>query len=264
MTSIPNLRGKPGALQYGIDRSHGEIILMTDADCTVHSQWVKRIAEQFSDESVGLVSGLTSVAGTTFLERTQDVEWTYTQSMAAGGVGNGFPLGCFGNNLAVRRETFLALGGYRGIEFSVTEDLALQHAVDDSPWEIRFAIESRISVETLPCDTMLEYIKQRHRWVRGGVDLGWRGFSFVMTSIALWIGIAVAAATTQWGWLVSFAVLRLVADGVLISRSAFAIRRMKLLPFIIPAMILLVPTELFLPLLAMRKKVTWKNQVFRP
>jgi cellulose synthase/poly-beta-1,6-N-acetylglucosamine synthase-like glycosyltransferase len=259
----PNLVGKPGALQYGIEHSTGQIALMTDADCTVSPSWVAGMVAQFSDERVGLVSGLTCVSGSSFFQRTQDVEWTYTQSMAAGGVGNGAPLGCFGNNLAVRRQVFDQLGGYRSIKFSVTEDMALQLAVADAGYTVRYAVHPSIMVETLPCTRFIEYVKQRHRWVRGGTALGSRAWAFVLTSIALWTGIILSAIVDAWFLFWGFLFMRLVADSALVALAAATINRRRLYSMIMPAMAVLVLTELLIPLLATRRRVTWKNQVFQ-
>ncbi len=260
----PNLRGKPGALQYGIDHADGELVLMTDADCAVSPEWVRGMVMQFTDPEVGLVAGLTSIRSEGFLDRVQDVEWTYTQAMAAGGVGNGIPLGCFGNNLAVRRSAFDAVGGYRSITFSVTEDLALQDAIHRAGWRVRHAIHMNTSVITLPAADIGEYIKQRHRWVRGGTALGWRAAVFVVSSLALWSGIALSIVTGATAWLVGFVVMRVLGDGTLIAMAARAVGRGRLILTIPPAILLLMSTELFLPILALKRKVVWKNQVFRP
>ena len=259
----PNLRGKAGALQYGIDHAAGEIIVMTDADCIVNPQWIRAMVSPFADPKVGIVNALTSVSGDGFFDRIQDVEWTYTEVMACGGVGNNTPLGCFGNNLAIRRDVFNGLGGYRKIPFSVTEDMALQLAVHEAGHTVRYLIRPDITVETNPCTTLLEYIKQHHRWVRGGTGLGMRAFWFVLTSMALWAGFALSAVTGSWIWFWSFLALRLLADGALISSAALSIGRPRIIPMIIPAMLLLMSTELFLPILALKKQVTWKGQVFK-
>lgn len=259
-----NLRGKPGALQLGIDRSESEIVLMTDADCEVSKTWASAMCAQFASDNVALVAGLTSVRGNSFSARVQDVEWTFTQTMAAGGVGNGVPLGCFGNNLAVRRSVFEELGGYREIAFSVTEDLALQDAIFNAGYEVRHAVGFETAVMTLPCTTLPEYIKQRHRWVRGGTQLGKRATFFVVSSFALWAGVAIAVYTHSWSWLWLLIGLRYAADGFLISVSAVRMKRKRIIAMIVPAMTLLIMTELLLPILATKKRVTWKEQVFVP
>lgn len=257
-----NLRGKPGALQYGIDQCRGEIILMTDADCVVPEQWVSAMAAPFHEASVAMVNAMTSVDGPTVFDRIQDVEWTYTQTMACGGVGNDVPLGCFGNNLAIRSSVFHALGGYLNIPFSVTEDMALQLAVEKAGHDVRFVIRPETSVVTQPCATFQEYVKQRHRWVRGGTGLGIRAFGFVVSGLALWTGMALTVADHAWLWLFGMISLRLLADGALIASSALSVKRPRVLPMIIPAMIVLVATELVLPLLVLKKEVRWKDQVF--
>lgn len=259
-----NLRGKPGALQQGIDASTGEIILMTDADCSVSPGWVRGMVQQFSDPEVALVAGLTSIAGTSLFDRIQDVEWTYTQAMAAGGIGLGVPLGCFGNNLAVRRTAFQEVGGYREISFSVTEDLALQQALHDAGWRVRHAFHEMTSVESLPARSLREYITQRHRWVRGGTSLGLRAVVFVTTSVTLWLALALSLWQAMWWWVTALLLLRVVADGLLISMAVHAVGRYRVVPFIPLSMVVLMLTELFLPFLVLKKSVTWKDQVFRP
>ena len=56
-----NLQGKPGALQCGIDHASGEIVLLTDADCTVDATWVDAMCAPFADPSIGMVCGFTTI-----------------------------------------------------------------------------------------------------------------------------------------------------------------------------------------------------------
>jgi len=53
------LRGKVNALAHGIDASHGEILLFTDADCLVPPGWVEETVRFYAEEGVGLVAGFT-------------------------------------------------------------------------------------------------------------------------------------------------------------------------------------------------------------
>lgn len=258
-----SLKGKAGALQYGVDRCSGDIVLFTDADCAVSKDWIHGMTAQFADERLGLITGLTSVVGDSFFQRIQDVEWTYTQAMACGGVGNGIPLGCFGNNMAIRKRVFDELGGYGAIGFSVTEDLALQLAVDNAGYHVRYAINPSVHVETLPCNSFGEYAVQRHRWVRGGRALGKRAVAFVASSLALWAGIVISAVESAWIPFWSFVAMRVVGDSILVAIAANYLGRTRLFTAMIPAIIFLVLTELSLPMLFMRKSVRWKGQVFR-
>lgn len=259
----PNLRGKPGALQQGIEHASGAIVLLTDADCVVNPEWVATMVRAIIQRDVALVCATTSVRHTVAAGQIQDVEWAFSNAMARAGVQMGTPLGCFGNNMAIRKDVFAELGGYKGISFSVTEDLALLQAVVQRGYQVAYLCDASSSVETLPCTTLMEYIRQRQRWARGGMALGPRAFIFVATSLALWGGLGVAAINGMWAWFTGIAVMRVVADASLVAWALLRLRRPGTLPWVVPTVIMLMVTELALPFLVLRKNVVWKGQVFR-
>lgn len=258
-----NLQGKPGALQCGIDHASGEIILLTDADCTVDATWVDAMCAPFADPSIGMVCGFTTIRRDGAFATIQDVEWLYTHTMARAGLNNRTPLGCFGNNMALRRSAMVEIGGYRSIPFSLTEDLALLQAMSAAGYGIRYLCNQHATVETLPCTTFGEYVKQKHRWVRGGIALGWKAVAFVVSSASVWLGIVLAIATSAWIWVAILAALRIVGDGVLIAISALTLRKRDILPAIGPSLLVLLGLELILPFLTLRRDVVWKGQTFR-
>lgn len=258
-----NLRGKPGALQAGIDRATGDLLMMTDADCVIHPQWVRSMAAPFADDSVGMVCGFTTIRTRSFFHALQDVEWLYSQAMAKGGVGNHVPLGCYGNNIAIRRWTYDHVGGYAAIPFSITEDLALLQRVSDHDQEVIYQCRREATVETLPCVTLAEYVRQRQRWARGGTALGNRALIFVLSSVAVWFGIVTSALRSDLQWLLIFVCLRVLGDSILVAIAAVRLRRYRILPFIVPSIIMLMMTELAAPFLTLRTNVVWKGQVFK-
>ncbi|MFM8770922.1 MAG: glycosyltransferase [Candidatus Kapaibacterium sp.] len=261
--AVDNLRGKPGALQYGIERATGEIILLTDADCRVQPHWIRTMTEPFRDERVGMVCSFTTVRRGNLFALLQDIEWLYTSSMAQSANANRQPLGCFGNNMAVRTSAFHAIGGYRAISFSVTEDLALLQAMGRRGLRVGFICDPTSRVETQPCLTLTEYLRQKQRWVQGGLGLGWRGHTFALTSVFYWFGLVCSVVLGHWPWITLFLCLRMLGDGWLIANSAIRLRRYYLLGAIAPTIVLLLLLELLLPFLALQKRVVWKGQTFR-
>lgn len=258
-----NLQGKPGALQYGIDHATGDILLLTDADCTVDASWADAMCEPFADAHVGMVCGFTTIRRDGAFATIQDVEWLYTHTMARAGLNNGTPLGCFGNNMALRRSAMASLGGYAAIPFSLTEDLALLQAMAAAGHDVRYLCNRHATVETLACDTFAEYVKQKHRWVRGGMALGWKAVAFVVSSASVWIGLVVAISTSSWLWVAVLAGLRILGDGLLIAISAVHVGKRAIIPAIGPSLLVLLGLELILPLLTLRRDVVWKGQTFR-
>ncbi|MDZ4746632.1 MAG: glycosyltransferase [bacterium] len=260
----PNLKGKPGALQFGFDHATGDVLLMTDADCKVHPQWIRAMAAPHIDKAVGLSLGFTTIRSETFLENVQDVEWVFSQALARGGVGNGVPLGCFGNNMCIRRTVYEDLGGYENIAFSITEDLALLQAVHEAGWKVKYLCEPEATVETIPCTTMLEYIRQRHRWARGGLQLGHTALFFVFTTVALWSGLGLALITANWFGFVALVALRIAGDFGMVAMAAERINRRSLYRYAVPAFCLIFLTEISLPFLVLKKRIVWKGQTFKP
>jgi cellulose synthase/poly-beta-1,6-N-acetylglucosamine synthase-like glycosyltransferase len=261
--SNSNLQGKPRAVHQGIIRSSGEIILMTDADCTVSPQWVRTIAECYKKPTLGLVAAFTVVIGNRFFDTLQMLEWTINNTMASAGVGLKHPMGCFGNNLSVRRSVYNALGGYEQIRFSVTEDLALLQAVHNAGWEVQYVCNADSKVETQPCPDLAAFVKQHHRWVNGGKGLGVKGQIFVVSSVVMWIGIVAALLSGAWILALGLVGVRVLAN-MLLSAPSFAQLKMQSALWKMPlAEPFFLAIELAMPFLAMKSKVEWKGQVLR-
>jgi 1,2-diacylglycerol 3-beta-glucosyltransferase len=262
-----NLQGKPRALHQGITRSRGELILMTDADCIVTPTWIHTIAQTFRNPCVGLVAAFTVVTGTRFFDRLQMVEWMINNTMGSAGIGLGQPLGCFGNNLSVRRSLYDALGGYENIRFSVTEDLALLQAVHATKYQSRYVCAYETKIETLPAPDVAAFLKQHHRWINGGKALGWRGVVFVLSSGILWFGIVAAVvsgiAGDSWSHLMWLLVLKIVADYTLAFPSFVQLRMVKESLWMPLAEPFFLALELITPFLALQSNVEWKGQTLR-
>ncbi|NQW29407.1 MAG: glycosyltransferase [Ignavibacteria bacterium] len=263
VSSLANLQGKPGAIQEGADVSLGEILLMTDADCVVPEAWIRMHVAAIETDNCGLVAGFTAVAGSKLTDRLQDVEWLFTQAMAAGGVGHNLPLGCFGNNLSVKSSVFKELGGYRSIPFSITEDMALQKAVFERGYSVRHICQPGSTVVTQPCATVAEYINQHHRWARGGMGLGGKAIGFVITSLMLWTSLLYSLLSSQYEWLAVLLAIKMLGDGTLTAMTIVSMKRKGVLLYVLPSLFFLLLTELSLPMLILRRSVTWKNQIFK-
>ncbi len=261
-TANPNLKGKAGALHRGINESKGEIVMMTDADCVVPKTWIRSISAYFSDDKVGLVAAFTMVKHESEFDKIQAIEWIYMHTMASAGVALGKPLGCFGNNLSIRRSVYDKIGGYEKIKFSVTEDLALIQAVHKTGDKIYYPCSSESSVSTLPCETFAEYISQHRRWAIGGLNLGWVAPVFVLSNILIWAAIIIAIFSGNLIWLFAVLFVRLFGDFSLIMTSIGKLKHEHLQSRILSSILYFMIIELIIPPLLLDKKIVWKGQVF--
>ena len=186
------LRGKTNALDQGIDEAKGEIILITDADCTVPPTWVEWSAKRY-DSSVGIVGGLTLQKANTWFGGMQSLDWAYLLGLAAATMSLRIPLSTIGNNLSFRKSAYKDVGGYRKIPFSVTEDFMLfQAIVQTKKWEYFCPIDPRVLVTSQPCSSWRELVRQKHRWGTGGLDMNLTGLTIGVIGFGLNILILVA------------------------------------------------------------------------
>jgi cellulose synthase/poly-beta-1,6-N-acetylglucosamine synthase-like glycosyltransferase len=257
-----NLKGKPGALHHGILKSSGDIIMMTDADCDVNPNWLKTVSEKFNDPSIALVPSYTLIKGNRIFDKLQAVEWLYMHTMAAAGVGLNNPLGCYGNNLSIRKKVYDELGGYPNIKFSVTEDLALLKSVFKSGYKVNYVCDYNASVSTLPCLTLSEYISQHKRWSVGGLDLGYNAVFFVATSLIIWIGLVVAIISAKPIWILIILFTRIFGDYIVIKPVMNILKQNHLHSWILPSVGFFMLMELIIPPLLIDTRIEWKGQIF--
>jgi cellulose synthase/poly-beta-1,6-N-acetylglucosamine synthase-like glycosyltransferase len=164
-----DLTGKQAALDIAFTAARGDVLLFTDGDCIVPPGWVEGMLGYFSDPAVGVVLGRIELRrGASFLSRFQAFEQPLLNQYNFGSVGIGLPMGCFGNNMAVRLEAIRKAGGFRELGYSVTEDAALLSAVARrTPWGVRASTRVGTTVVTDPRPSWSEYIEQHTRWNAG-------------------------------------------------------------------------------------------------
>ncbi len=258
-----NIPGKAGAVHLGVESSRGEIIFVTDADCKIQPQWVKKILPIYEDKKIGFVTSFTNVIGKRLFDKIQAIEWIYMHTMAMGGIGLNQPLGCYGNNLTFRKDYYLDFGGYKSIPFSVTEDLALQKAFHNNNYQIHYCIDKDILVDTKPCKNVKEYFAQHHRWARGGLNLGWRAAIFVLSSFGIWAGMLYFLVSGNLLCFLLLLVIRVAGDFALITPALLILNKTKLLFYVPLSVLFFLIVELAIPFAILNKKVIWKNQVFK-
>ena len=258
-----NLRGKPGALHEGIKRSKGEIIIMSDADCTFPHTWTRTIGNAFKNSSVGMIAGFTTIHNRKPFHHLQDMEWLMNHTLASSAMSLGHPLGCFGNNLAIRKKVYDAVGGYPGIQFSVTEDLQLLTEVSHAGYEILYPCNHANAVSTEPCPDWNSFVNQQHRWVRGSSALGWKKYLFAFFAFVFWLSLFYAAFTNDWTGMMSILAMRILGDCFIVLPSLFALKRQQNIPWLIPGMIFMIYIEIMVAFLLLKKDVHWKGQTFR-
>ena len=171
-TTKPNekLNGKANVLAQLADVAQGDFLFITDADVGVPPTWLIGMLAGFGPET-GVVTGTTLVSGAGIWARLQAIDWLLAFGLIHLGTYLKLPLTGSGNNMALRREAYYAVGGFRGIPFSVVEDYTLFQAIVARGYEHAHCLNPDVLAETQPAPTLATYLQQRKRWMTGAFSL---------------------------------------------------------------------------------------------
>ncbi len=157
--------GKAEALNTGLARTRGELVLNMDADTKLSTNSLRDCVRHFTDSRVGAVAGNVKIANReNLLTNIQALEYVEGLAMVrraqslvhAVSIIPG-PLGMF------RRQALIQAGGYDTDTYAEDCDLTLKLLVRG--WHVVYESEAHAQVETP--SRLLDLIKQRYRWTRG-------------------------------------------------------------------------------------------------
>ncbi|ASJ04528.1 glycosyltransferase [Thermococcus barossii] len=166
--------GKAKALNFGLSKAIGEIIITTDADSYLERDAIKELVRRFySDEVLG-VGGQVRVAGSSFLERAQDAEHLRIAMFRRAKELDDLSLAP-GPVAAFRREALERIGGF--VE-DIVEDYATTKAVKELG-KVVYAPRARAWTE-MP-RSLSALWRQRKRWFLGDLKNLGGGFTKDLT-----------------------------------------------------------------------------------
>ena len=205
------LKGKVNAVATAVKSAKGEIILLTDADCTVTSTWAGTIASYYQ-KGVGIVNGFTILNNNDLFSGIQAVDLVFLLSSAAGTINLNYPISCIGNNMSFRKQAYLEAGGYEKLPFSVTEDFMLLKGISKlKKYKIIYPLDRNALVVSKACADLSELIKQKKRWGRGGFDAPFGGMVIIGTAFLANMMVLLSPLFFSTVWLY-LAVFKIIAD----------------------------------------------------
>ena len=170
--------GKANALNVGIARAKGEIIVALDADTQFAPTTISRLVRWFADPQVGAVAGNAKVGNrVNMITRWQALEYIVAQNLerralAALGTLTVVP-GAVG---AWRKSALLEVGGYPSDTLAEDQDLTIH--LQSKGYNVRF--DSTAIAWTEAPNSFTGLARQRFRWAYGTLQCLWkyRGLTF--------------------------------------------------------------------------------------
>ncbi|MGR3809361.1 glycosyltransferase [Jiulongibacter sp. NS-SX5] len=259
-TAFESQEGKARVLAQLAQKAKGDYFFFTDADITLPRNWIQSLLDAFlKNENTGVVVGITGMPPKTLPMAMQSMEWLTVLYMLHLFSRAKVPGTGMGNNMAVSREAYVAVGGYENIPFSIVEDYSLYKAIIDKGYDFNQLFNENCFAMTVPPEN---YLVQRRRWLRGG----FQSSSILLLPAliqAFWIPLLVIvyflSSTWFWGLLVGQALLMAVLC-ILWGRQIKKYSYLKFIPLFIiylPIVWNVITIYSLLP-----GKIKWKGREF--
>jgi biofilm PGA synthesis N-glycosyltransferase PgaC len=158
-------QGKKSAIRHGVEKSAGEFILMTDADCAVGPGWVSAYAALFAAGKADIIAGeVYQKPGRGFASYFGRFEFSALQVITEAATRAGHPVMCNAANMAIRRDIYLKHAGVLRGDIPSGDDVFLLHAVKRAGGRISYAGGSAAAAVTAGAVTVAALLWQRARW----------------------------------------------------------------------------------------------------
>jgi len=176
LQGAPTVAHKKAALTYAIDQTKAEIIVTTDADCDWPPDRLERIVTRFGAGADVVLGPVLIAPNDGFCRAFQALDLAAYQFLTAATAARNRPALANGANFAFRRQLFLDVGGYGGVDHLPSgDDVLLLHKIwartrdakkmgEDlgTPTSIVYAPDA--SVTTRPVEGWRALWRQRLRW----------------------------------------------------------------------------------------------------
>jgi len=267
------LTAKKNALNQGIRKSKGELIVTTDADCRVKPTWIETMVSYFA-EDVGMVVGFSQLGNReynySFFEKLQALDFLSLMAAAQGSLNLKWPLAASGQNLAYRKKAFEQVGGFENIKQRISGDdvLLLQLIKKKTNWKIRFAASPKSFNWTPPEKTVKSFLNQRKRWAsNGSYQFRLNKFFFLFIVTVFLLSLLLVLGTPVY-FLIYHSItipvvclaIKFFAEWMVITKGGLVYQRTDLLKYFPAWALVQIPYVIFTGMLGSLGHFIWKDR----
>ena len=160
---LPN---KNKALNIGLSKANGDIIVLTDVDCIYPNNWLSKLNEIFQNYNINVVTGhyiSYQYQNNSLANYLDFVNGTYIINYKQGEIINGEKI--WGGNTAFRRDIFLQKIGKFNEKIKTGTDKNLGIEFNKATEKVYFFRDIYLQTELYP-NNICKFFKQNIRWKR--------------------------------------------------------------------------------------------------
>ena len=158
---------KKKAIEMAISHSGGELIICTDADCTMGVEWISTLVQTYEKEDWQFIAAPVKIAPDgTAMAVFQCLDFISLQGITGAAVNKQLYPMCNGANLAYTRKSFDDVGGFSDVDHIASgDDMLLFKKIQRLfPGKSGFIKDRRAIVSTNPAGNIRVFFQQRIRW----------------------------------------------------------------------------------------------------
>jgi cellulose synthase/poly-beta-1,6-N-acetylglucosamine synthase-like glycosyltransferase len=230
---------KKKAIETAITLSSGELIICTDADCTMGQDWISTLVDTYEREGYLFLAApvkIFPVSG--YLAVFQALDFISLQGITGAAVyKNLYPM-CNGANLAYTRQAYETVGGFADIDRIASGDdmLLLKKIQKAFPGRGGYIKDPRAMVFTAPAGNVKSFLNQRIRWAskishyrHDATFITLAGVYLVNGSLfLLFVGCIVYG---HWRWLWILLVFKTLSEYFFVSKVAAFFHQQSLMKY---------------------------------
>ena len=203
----PTQSSKKKALEAGIQKAQGDLIVITDADCIPKKEWLQSIASFYQKTNAVFIAAPVKLKNfSSLISIFQSLDFITLQGITAASVGANAHSMCNGANLAYLRSAFFEVNGFSGIDkLASGDDMLLMYKIwKKHPGKVHYLKSENAVIETEPIGTWKKFFQQRIRWSsKAGYYNDWRiklVLLFVYLFNCLFFILLIAAILNHYYW----------------------------------------------------------------
>lgn len=262
---------KKAALTFGVNQALGELIITVDADCRMHSNWLRSMVQFYEGSDKKIFSApilYDPVEG--WLPTFEALDVAGMMIITGGMHRSNLGLLCNGGNLAFEKRAFEAVNGYEGKNHMVSgDDVFLMEKVESQfPGSAGFLKNEQAIVRTAPEGSWKKFMNQRTRWAsKNHQYTSWKlPIQLAIPVLFSWcivVGLILAVAgVIAFHYLWMPLILKVVSDFILQLNATIFFKRTKWLVFFPIAEILHIIYLMMVSINALIGRFTWKNRAY--
>jgi cellulose synthase/poly-beta-1,6-N-acetylglucosamine synthase-like glycosyltransferase len=260
---------KKKSIEAAIQKSKGELIVTTDADCIPLNNWLETINNCYVKNNAAFIAMPVKFShNKSLLQLFQAIDFLTLQGITAASVSADFHMMCNGANLAYTKEAFYNVNGFAGIDKVATgDDMLLMHKIRKKyPGQICYLKSRDVIVTTEPMLTGKDFFMQRKRWASKTLIyddykiIAVLAFVYLLNCLFVALIIASIFNSHYWLYVAGFWLTKTIIELPLVYSVSKFYRQQKLVKFLFAFQPLHILYTVFVGLLSQFGKYEWKGR----